>query len=89
MLRLSLGNEYLKKDDVETALKHLRKAVELDTAYSAAWKQLGRTLVTAGNNDEAAEAYKKGIKAAEDRGDLQAMKEMQVFLKRIHKTSKT
>ncbi len=85
LLRFGLGNEYLKQGDAETAAAHLRRAVELDPAYSAAWKLLGKALAAAHRHDEALAAWRDGIAAAERRGDKQAMREMQVFARRLAK----
>ncbi|MEX2479865.1 MAG: tetratricopeptide repeat protein [Gammaproteobacteria bacterium] len=83
-LRFGLGNAWLS-DDPTVAAEHLRRAVELDPAYSAAWKLLGRALSAAGDPSAAKEAFERGIGIAEERGDLQAVKEMRVFLKRLAK----
>ena len=83
LLRYSLGNEYLKLGDAEKAAGHLRRAVEHDPKYSAAWKLLGRALTEAERLDEALAAYRQGIAVAEARGDVQAAKEMGVFARRI------
>lgn len=83
LLRYSLGNEYLKLGDVAKAAEHLRRAVEHDPNYSAAWKLLGRALTDAERLDEALAAYRQGIAVAEARGDVQAAKEMGVFARRI------
>jgi len=85
LLRFSLGNEYLKQEDVSTALVHLEQAVKLDPLYSAAWKGLGKALFSAGFLEKALEAYRQGIEVAEKKGDKQAAKEMTVFAKRIEK----
>jgi predicted Zn-dependent protease len=85
LLRFSIGNEYLKCGDPAAAASHLRKAVEHDPAYSAAWKLLGRSLDESGAAGEALEAYRDGIAVAEKKGDKQAAKEMQVFARRIEK----
>lgn len=85
MLRYGLGDAYLKADDPVAAAEHLRRAVEQDPGYSAAWKLLGKALTECGSGIEASEAYRRGIAAAEDRGDIQAAKEMRVFLKRLEK----
>ena len=85
LLRFSLGNAYLQQGEAGTAAEHLRRAVEQDPAYSAAWKLLGRALVDAGEPAAAVDAYENGIAVAEDRGDIQAAKEMRVFLKRAKK----
>ena len=83
MLRLAAANACLEQSDPDAALMHLRRAVELDPAYSAAWKAYARTLDSAGQAEAAEQAYLRGIEAAEQRGDRQAAREMQVFLKRI------
>ena len=88
LLRFSLGNEYLKAGQPSEAVPHLRRAVEQDPKYSAAWKLLGRALTEAEAWDEALAAYGEGIAVAEARGDVQAAKEMGVFAKRIEKRSK-
>jgi Tfp pilus assembly protein PilF len=85
LLRFSLGNACLKEHDPEGAAMHLRKALEHDADYSAAWKLLGQALAAAGRNDEAAAAWEHGIATAEHKGDVQAAKEMRVFLKRLRK----
>ncbi len=85
LLRYGLGGEYLKASQPGKAIAHLRQAVALDPKYSAAWKLLGKALTDAGHTDEAIEAYENGIRAAEGKGDKQAVKEMQVFLKRLRK----
>ena len=48
LLRFSLGSEYLKASQADAAATHLQRAVELDPAYSAAWKLLGKALLAAG-----------------------------------------
>jgi Tfp pilus assembly protein PilF len=83
MLRFGLGKAYLDEGEPAKAAEHLRRAVEQDTNYSAAWKLLGRALVQAEREDEAKTAYEEGIRVAEARGDIQAAKEMRVFLKRL------
>ena len=85
LLRYSLGNEYLKADDYDQAVGHLQKALDHDPNYSAAWKILGKALTAKGDHDGAVKAYEKGIKVAEEKGDIQAAKEMKVFLKRLKK----
>ena len=85
LLRFSLGNAYLKQGDAARAAEHLRRAVEHDPTYSAAWKLLGKALADSGAPDAALAAYRQGIAAAEARGDLQAAREMAVFARRIEK----
>ena len=85
LLRFSLGNEYLKLGNAAAAADHLRRAVELDPDYSAAWKLLGRALAESAQPESAAAAYRRGIDIAERKGDMQAAKEMRVFLRRVEK----
>jgi Tfp pilus assembly protein PilF len=83
LLHHSIGNEYFKLKDFVQAENHFRRALSLDPQYSAAWKLLGKTLAAANKNTEAVEAYKQGISIAEKKGDIQAGKEMKVFMKRL------
>lgn len=85
ILRFSLGNACLAQGDASSAAVHLRRAVEHDPGYSAAWKLLGKALVELGRDDEAERCWTLGIEAAEAKGDIQAAKEMRVFLKRLQK----
>lgn len=87
MLRFSLGTACAKEEDHTAAVEHLRRAVEMDSSYSAAWKQLGKSLLATGDRDAAASAWQRGIAVAEENGDKQAVKEMQVFLRRLQKSS--
>ena len=85
LLRFGLGNAYLAQGAHDEAIVHLRHALAFDPGYSAAWKLLGRALALAGRQAEALEAYRSGMAAAEKKGDKQALKEMQVFARRIEK----
>ncbi|MBI5612413.1 MAG: tetratricopeptide repeat protein [Gammaproteobacteria bacterium] len=85
LLRYGLGNEYLKAGRFDAAADQLRRALAHDPRYSAAWKLLGQALAAAGRTDDAIQAYENGLRAAEEKGDLQAAKEMTVFLRRLRK----
>lgn len=85
LLRFGLGSAYLAQDEYEAAIMHLRCAVASDAVYSAAWKTLGHAYAKAGRNVEALQAYNSGMAAAQKKGDKQALKEMQVFARRIEK----
>lgn len=86
LLRFGLGNAYLGRREFAMAAQHLRSAVEQDPHYSAAWKLLGKALAEAGLPSEAIMAYERGIAVAQAKGDIQAAKEMGVFLKRLQKS---
>jgi predicted Zn-dependent protease len=85
MLRYTLGNAYLKDGKLNKAIAHLHEAVKLDHSYSAAWKSYAKALSDSGDAAAAIHAYETGIQVAETKGDLQAAKEMRVFLKRLRK----
>lgn len=85
LLRFGLATEYMKLEDWTQVSRHAKRAVELDAGYSAAWKLLGKSLAECGDLPAAKSAYRAGIEAAAKRGDKQAAKEMQVFLKRLEK----
>ena len=85
LLRYSLGLEYAKAGEHERAIEFLRDAVTRDPLYSAAWKSLGNLLVVMARGEEALNAYRKGIEAAREKGDKQALKEMTVFARRLER----
>jgi predicted Zn-dependent protease len=85
LLRFSLGNALLADGEPEPAIDELRRALDFDPAYSAAWKMLGKACLAAGQPQAAADAWRNGIAVAMRRGDKQAEKEMSVFLRRLDK----
>ncbi len=85
LLRYSLANAYYSDNQYQAAIEHLAQAVIQDAGYSAAWKMLGRCHFEVGNYQEALEVYQSGIETAAGKGDVQAEKEMTVFLKRTQK----
>jgi len=84
-LRFALATRYLAAGDPAAALRHAEAAVALDPTYSAGWKVLGQARAAAGDPQAAADSFRRGIEVADARGDRQAAKEMQVFLRRIEK----
>ena len=85
LLRFSIGNTLLAAGDAAAAAAAFREATGFDSTYSAAWKLLGRALLDAGDAGAASDAWERGIEVARARGDEQAAKEMQVFLRRLRK----
>ena len=82
-LRFGLGNAYLARGDAALAEEHLRQSVILKPNYSAAWKLLAKAQQMQGQTEAAIDTYKEGIAVAQEQGDKQTEKEMQVFLKRL------
>ncbi len=85
LLRFGLGQTLLKQGEAGQAIEHLQKAVKFDPQHSAAWKLLGKALAADEQAEAAINAYEQGIAVAEAKGDIQAAKEMRVFLKRLLK----
>ena len=85
LLRFGLAQALHNNGRAEDAARHLEQAVQLDPGYSAAWKLLGRARADSGDLAGAAEAWNKGVAAAIARGDKQAAREMEVFLKRLQR----
>lgn len=83
LLRYSLGMAYLKSGDITAAIEHLDRALAHDPDYTAAWKLYARALTDSGASEQAMDAYRKGIESADRNGDVQAGKEMRVFLRRL------
>lgn len=83
LLRFGLGQEYLKLGEVERAIGMFEAAVARDPKYSAAWKALGKARAQGGQGELARQAFERGIAVAEAHGDVQAAKEMKVFLRRL------
>ena len=88
LLRFALGQECLKAGDLVAAIEHLRQALDQNPRYSAAWKALGEAHARTGSAERAADVYERGIAAAQAAGDVQAAKEMGVFLRRLRKNTK-
>lgn len=82
-LRYGLADALFKNGEAKKALTHIVRALQLDPTYSAAWKLHGRLLVALDEPAQAIAVYEQGIRVAETRGDRQAVKEMEVFLKRL------
>jgi len=85
LLRFGLGKGYLDAGEAAKAAVHLRRCVEQDPKYSAAWKLLGKALQAENDLDGARAAWTDGLAAAQAHGDKQAEKEMSVFLRKLDK----
>lgn len=86
LLRFSLAQALLQtQEDAGAAMDELHAALRFDADYSAAWKLLGKVLVERNDYTAAMDAYRNGVAAAMRRGDKQAEKEMNVFLRRLEK----
>ncbi len=85
LLRLTLARLLAGAEREPEAADHLQTAVQLDPAYTAAWKELGRVQLARGETAAAEQAWSRGIEVARANGDKQAEREMGVFLKRLQR----
>ncbi len=60
------GAQAAREGDVDSALVHFRRAVELDPRSAAAWRNLGVTYALRGDQVRSAEAYRKYLELEQD-----------------------
>ena len=87
LLHFGLGSAYLEAGSPAVAVDHLRRAVEMNAKYSAAWKLLGKASIATGDAEGALAAYRSGVVAAQQMGDKQTLREMQVFIRRLEQAA--
>lgn len=87
LLRFGLANACLQAGRRAEAISYYRDVLARDEKFSAAWKQLGKALVADGQPEEALRVYREGHQVATSKGDLQAAKEMAVFIRRLETAS--
>ena len=85
MILYSLGAELFKEKNYPEAREYLERAVENKSDYSVAYRTLGRTLFEMREDDEARRVFDKGREIAQQNGDLQTVKEIDVFSSRLEK----
>ena len=85
MVLYSLGNELFKEEKYSEAREYLSRAVRNKPDYSVAHRTLGRTLYELGEDAEARRVFAEGREVAEGNGDLQTVKEIDVFVRRLEK----
>ncbi len=85
MVLYSLGNELFKEENYFEAREYLSRAVRNKPDYSVAHRTLGRTLYELGEEVEARRVFAEGREVAERNGDLQTVKEIDVFVRRLEK----
>ena len=85
MILYSLGNELFKEKQYAEADEYLRQAVRNKPDYSVAYRMLGRALYELGEDVEARRVFTEGREVAQKNGDLQTVKEIDVFVRRLEK----
>lgn len=84
VVRFGLGELYFQAQEFAQAAEQFAEIIRLDPHYSAAYRYLGQSYAALGQRAEAEATFQRGIAIAEARGDLQTVKEMRVFLRRLH-----
>ena len=85
MVLYSLGNELFKEKKYAEAREYLDWAVRNKPDYSVAHRTLGRALYELGEDAEARRVFAEGREVAQKNGDLQTVKEIDVFMRRLEK----
>jgi uncharacterized protein HemY len=85
MILCSLGIELFKEGRYPEARQHLTRAVENKPDYSVAYRILGRAHFELRENTEARRVFTEGREVALANGDLQTVREIDVFLRRLEK----
>ena len=85
MVLYSLGSELFKEERYAEAREYLERAVENKPDYSVAYRTLGRALYELNEDAEARRVFAEGREVAERNGDLQTVREIDVFVRRLEK----
>ena len=85
MILFSLGNELFKEGEYGEARTYLRRAVENKPDYSVAYRTLGRAHYELHEDAQARRVFTEGREVAEKNGDLQTVREIDVFMRRLEK----
>jgi cytochrome c-type biogenesis protein CcmH/NrfG len=80
MVWYGLASEYAKLEDWPKAAEALRRVVELQPDYTAAYQLLGTALANQGETDEARSVWREGIRAADRTGAWKARQHMEGLL---------
>ena len=85
LLRFGLGKAYAEQEQYEKAIMHLKRALELDPTHSSSGFWLGRSYFEVGDLTKAHDVFETARITAETHGDIQTVKMIDVFLRRIAK----
>jgi predicted Zn-dependent protease len=77
MIWYGLANEYLKLERWADAAEALRRVVELNADFTAAYQMLGTALMSQGQREEARRVWAEGIEVADRTGAWKARQHME------------
>ncbi|MBD0372331.1 MAG: tetratricopeptide repeat protein [Pyrinomonadaceae bacterium] len=80
MVWYGLGSEYYKAENWAKAAEALRRVIEINPDYTAAYQMLGTALMNQGAREEAQRAWREGIKTADRTGAWKARQHMEGLL---------
>lgn len=80
MVWYGLASEYTKLEDWPKAVEALRRVLEINPDYTAAYQMLGTALSNQGEREEARRIWQEGIKAADRSGAWKARQHMEGLL---------
>ncbi|MGJ7527346.1 tetratricopeptide repeat protein [Variovorax sp. GB1P17] len=83
LLRMSLALAYHRREETQTALMHVEKALAFDPEFTAAGRLHGLIALALGDNAKAEAAFAKALEVAQRRGEMQLVKELTVRLRRL------
>jgi tetratricopeptide (TPR) repeat protein len=82
-LLYGVGMELKKLKDYAGAIEHFDRVIEVDPGYCYAYFQRGQTFELLGQSEQAKEAYRAGIAAADRAGDAHAKEELTAALEMV------
>ena len=83
MLRYGLGMEYLRGGKYAEAAAAFEQAIQVQPAYSVAYRELARCLVRLGQAEKARPILMKGKEVATQKSDLQVIKDIEELLREL------
>ena len=86
-IALALAQLCLREKEAEAALRYAEQAIQVDSGYSAALLVGGQAALVLNDAASARNWFTRGLRAAEQRGDKQIERQIQVFLKRMGSTA--
>lgn len=80
MVWYGLGTEYMKLSEWAQAAQALRRVIEINADYTAAYQMLGTALSNQGLTEEARRIWQEGIRTADRTGAWKARQHMEGLL---------